>query len=214
MELKLKNPMLKSNIDGFINMDGSIFGVLNNKSKGCSLESLSFSIPIGYFTSLCDSVEICENAFDNHPTLDLTYQTLEHLPFILAMQYGDYALNNDMNKENALQITKKTLATYLMLLCMNEHMCFPTIYMLENVKEIMDTSSALGKNPDDSWMGFRIKVGVNEEIDLLSEMGNAVELNEDGYLRITFARVVELYRRMCGVDLYEYGIEDVQITYE
>ena len=212
MELKFKNPMVKSSVEKFINMEGDLFGFSNNKK--CALESMAFNIPIGFFASLCDSVEICESAFESHPTLELTYETVEHLPLILVIQHGDYVLNHDMDKDYAISITKKTLASYLMLLCMNEHMCFPTIQRLENIDEIMKSAELLNKRPDDSWMGFSIKVGVNEEIDLLHEMGNAVQLNEEGYLRISFSNIVELYKRMCGVDLYKYKLEDAEIRSE
>ena len=157
---------------------------------------------------------MAEEIFDNKYTLDLTYKTVKHLTPILGLQYFDYIYKHEMDKEKAVGIAKKTLAAYLTVLCMNEHLCFPTISKMDNINEIMDMAKASGKRPDDSWMGFTIKVGTKEEIDLIKEVGTAVKITSKGDFRIRVSHIVEIYKRMCGVDLYEYGIEDCEIVDE
>ena len=215
MELNFKNPILKSTVEGHDEMlENIVNAVRDNKRTAISFETMTFNIPLGYFVSLCEYIEMGECMFGEDTTLDLTYSTVKNLMPILGLQYFDYVWQKKADKEYAAKIAKKTLASYLLFLCMNEHMCFPTIYTLENIKAIMDTASVLGKRPDDSWMGFRIEVGTDEELDLLKEIGDAVRVNEKGSFIILVDNVVKAYKRMCGVDLYEYGIEDFELADE
>jgi hypothetical protein len=214
MELEFKNPMIKKELDDFANMNSGMMKLLRNSKCDVSLERASFGMITGYLFSLLDYIEMAEMMFDNKYTLDLTYKTVKHLTPILGLQYFDYIYKHKMDKEKAVGIAKKTLAAYLTVLCMNEHMCFPTISKMDNINEIMDMSEASGKNPDDSWMGFTIKVGTKEEIDLIKEVGTAVKITSKGDFRIRVSHIVEIYKRMCGVDLYEYGIEDYELADE
>lgn len=214
MELEFKNPMIKTELDDFANMNSGLMKLSRNNKRDGSFEKMSFEIITGYLFSLLDYIEMAEIMFDNKYTLDLTYKTVKHLTPILGLQYFDYIYKHKMDKEKAVGIAKKTLAAYLTVLCMNEHMCFPTISKMENINEIMDTAKVLGKNPDTSWMGFTIKVGTKEEIDLIKEVGTAVKITSKGDFRIRVSHIVEIYKRMCGVNLYEYGIEDYELANE
>ena len=214
MELEFKNPMIKNALDDFSNMNSDLMKLARNNKGNVSFEKMSFDIITGYLFSLLDYIEMAEVMFDNKYTLDLTYKTVKHLTPILGLQYFDYVYEHKMDKEKAVGIAKKTLAAYLTVLCMNEHMCFPTISRMENINEIMDTAKALGKNPDDSWMGFTIKVGTKEEIDFIKEVDTAVKITSKGDFRIRVSHIVEIYKRICGVNLYEYGIEDCEIADE
>ena len=64
----------------------------------------------------------------------------------------------------------------------------------------------------DSWMGFTIKVGVDKEMDLLTELGNIIRVSASGAFRVRISRLVELYKQMCGVDLREKGLDDLELT--
>ena len=61
-----------------------------------------------------------------------------------------------------------------------------------------------------SWAGFTIKVGSNGKYDLLKELGKTVKITANGALRIRVSRVAEIYKRMCGVDLHEKGLDDLE----
>ena len=214
MELEFKNPMIKKVLDDFSNMNSDMMKLARNNKSNVSFEKMSFDIITGYLFSLLDYIEMAEIVFDNKYTLDLTYKTVKHLTPILSLQYFDYVYEHKMDKEKAVGIAKKTLAAYLTVLCMNEHMCFPTVSRMENIDEIMDTAKAIKKNPDDSWMGFTIKVGTKEEIDLIREVGTAVKITSNGGFRIRVSHIAEIYKRVCGVNLYEYGIEDYELADE
>lgn len=214
MELEFKNPMIKSTLDDFANMNSDMMKFARNNNSNVSFEKMSFDIITGYLFSLLDYIEMAERMFDNKYTLDLTYKTVKHLTPVLGLQYFDYVYKHNMDKEKAVGIAKKTLAAYLTVLCMNEHMCFPAISQLDNINEIMDTAKALKKNPDDSWMGVTIKVGTKEEIDFIKEVGTAVKVTSKGAFRIRVSHIAEVYKRICGVNLYEYGIEDYELADE
>ena len=112
-----------------------------------------------------------------------------------------------------MEIANKTLAAYLMLLCMNEHMCFPTVSRLNNFDEILKgLGDDMSATPKGSWMGCTVKVGVNTAMDLLTELGNIVRVSASGAFRLRISRLVELYKQMCGVDLREKGLDDLELT--
>ena len=216
MNLIFKNPTIKTDYEYFKKTQGLSMeetSRLWTKNK-FSEERIAFSILIGYLDSICEIADECENQYESHPAIDLTYKTVKHLPLVLGHQYFSYVKTGSYTSEKALEIANKTLAAYFMLLCMNEHMCFPTISQLDNINEIMDTAKALKKNPDDSWMGVTIKVGTKEEIDFIKEVGTAVKVTSKGAFRIRVSHIAEVYKRICGVNLYEYGIEDYELADE
>ena len=145
-------------------------------------------------------------------TLDLTYDTIANLPVVLGYQYFAYVGSNSYTSEKALEIANKTLAAYMMLLCMNEHMCFPTISKHHNFDEILRSIAGVGVDliHPDTWKGYTVKVGVNKEYDLLHELGQTVKVSASGAFRIRISRLVELYKQMCGVDLREKGLDDFE----
>lgn len=213
MNLIFKNPTIKTDYEFFGKLEGKS---VEERSRICrknnvTEERMALSILIGYLSSLCKIAEECENIYESRPTLDLTYATVEHLPFILGQQYFSYVKSGSYTSEKALEIANKTLASYFMLLCMNEHMCFPVVQRLNDFDFILNE---LGKNNDEtpksSWMGCTIKTGVNSEYDILQELGQIVRITVSGTFRIRFNRLVALYRQMCGVDLREMGLDDFE----
>ena len=215
MNLIFKNPTIKTDYEYFKKTQGlsmeetSRFWTKNKFSE----ERIAFSILIGYLDSICEIADECENQYESHPTIDLTYETVKHLPLVLGHQYFSYVKSGSYTSEKTLEIANKTLAAYFMLLCMNEHMCFPTVAQLSNIDEIFKgLGSNMDATPKDSWMGCTIKVGVNKEYDLLQELGNIIRVSASGAFRLRISRLVELYKQMCGVDLREMGLDDLELT--
>ena len=215
MSLIFKNPTIKSDyemnkrIQKMSKEEASRFWKKNNFTE----ERISFSILIGYLSSVFEMADEYNYQTDEKVSLDLTYDTVASLPVILGYQYFAYVRSGSYTSEKALEIVNKTLAAYLMLLCMNEHMCFPTVSRLNNYDAIM--KSIAGDNDithQDSWMGYTVKVGVNKEYDLLQELGQVVKFSSSGVFRIRVSRLVELYKQMCGVDLCEKGLDDFEAT--
>jgi hypothetical protein len=215
MNLIFKNPTIKTDfeinekIQNMSKEEASRFWKKNNFTE----ERISFSIMIGYLSSVCEMADEYNDQTDEKVSLDLTYDTVANLPVILGYQYFAYVRSGSYTSEKALEIVNKTLAAYLMLLCMNEHMCFPTVSRLNNYDAIM--KSIAGDNDlthQDSWMGYTVKVGVNKEYDLLQELGQVVKVSSSGVFRIRISRLVELYKQMCGVDLREKGLDDFEAT--
>lgn len=215
MNLIFKNPTIKTDfeinekIQNMSKGEASRFWKKNNFTD----ERIIFSIMIGYLSSVCEMADEYNDQTDENVSLDLTYDTVANLPAVLGYQYFAYVRSGSFTSEKALEIANKTLAAYLMILCMNEHMCFPTVSRLNNYDAIM--KSIAGDNDlthQDSWMGYTIKVGVNKEYDLLQELGQIVKVSASGVFRIRISRLVELYKQMCGVDLREKGLDDFEAT--
>jgi hypothetical protein len=53
-------------------------------------------------------------------------------------------------------------------------------------------------------------VGDKKKYDLLPEMSRVVKVTANGTLRIRISHVVEIYKRMCGIDLREKGMDDLE----
>lgn len=215
MNLIFKNPTIKTDfeinekIQNMSKGEASRFWKKNNFTD----ERIIFSIMIGYLSSVCEMADEYNDQTDENVSLDLTYDTVANLPAVLGYQYFAYVRSGSFTSEKALEIANKTLAAYLMILCMNEHMCFPTVSRLNNYDAIM--KSIAGDNDlthQDSWMGYTIKVGVNKEYDLLQELGQVVKVRASGVFRVRISRLVELYKQMCGVDLREKGLDDFEET--
>ena len=214
MKLIFKNPTIKTDYEyhkktqGLSMEEQSRLWSKNNFSE----ERMVFSILIGYLDSFCEIADECENQYESHPTLDLTYDTVEYFPLVLGHQYFAYVKSGSYTSEKALEIANKTLAAYFMLLCMNEHMCFPTVEKLSIFDSILNNNSDADIARNNYWMGFSVKVGVNKEYDLLGELGTAIRMTSSGVFRVRISRLVELYKQMCGVDLREKGLDDFEMS--
>lgn len=211
MKLVFKNPTLEAEYrlsrktEGLTKQQTSLFW----EKQKLSEEQMAFTIPLGFLSSLCEIVDEYEDTYDSRPTLDLTYDTVKHLPLFLAQQYFAYVASGSFTSEKAIEILNKTLAAYLMLLCVNEHACVPDIKRRKDFNWIFadgDTDETHAY----SWAGFTIKVGVNGKYDLLQELDKTVKITANGVLRIRVSRIVEIYKRMCGVDLRENGLDDFE----
>ena len=168
-----------------------------------------FSIPIGYVDSLFEIVEEFEGKLESHPTLDLTYDTVQHLPVFLAQQYFAYVGSRSFTQDKAIEILIKTFAAYLTLLCINEHGYIPDVQRRKDMEWIYNNIEP-NETHVYSWSGHTIKVGDKNKYDLLPEMSRVVKVTANETLRIRISRVVEIYKRMCGVNLREKGMDDLE----
>ena len=211
MNLKFKNSTLKADfalsqrVSGLTHEQASQFWSKNNYSE----EKMAMCMPLGYVGSLFEIVEEFEDKLEDHATLDLTYDTIQHLPVFLAQQYFAYVGSGSFTQDKAVEILIKTFAAYLMLLCINEHGCAPDVQRRRDMEWIYNNIE-----PDEthlySWSGHTIKVGDKKKYDLLPEMSRVVKVTANGTLRIRISRAVEIYKRMCGVDLREKGMDDLE----
>jgi hypothetical protein len=211
MNLIFKNPTLEADfalsqrVNGMTNEGASQFWTKNKYSE----EKMVLSIPIGYVDSLFEIVEEFEGKLESHPTLDLTYDTVQYLPVFLAQQYFAYVGSRSFTQDKAIEILIKTFAAYLTLLCINEHGYIPDVQRRKDMEWIYNNIE-----PDEthvySWSGHTIKVGDKNKYDLLPEMSRVVKVTANEMLRIRISRVVEIYKRMCGVNLCEKGMDDLE----
>lgn len=217
MQLIFMNPMLKAAYDTakvIENLSPEETGKFYRMKRLGENEQI-FQIAMGYVTSLFDILKFYENNQEVEATLDLTYDTLKHLPAVLGMECMSYLYSGSYSKEKVLEIGRKTLAAYLMCLCMNTHMCMPSMQRMQDFHTIMDNLGADLQNTDAaSWMGHTIKVGTNKQIDLLGEVETAIKITPSGVFRVRISRVVEAYRQMCGIDLREMGLDNFECKYE
>ena len=168
-------------------------------------------MPLGYVSSLFEIVEEFESKLEGCPTLDLTYETIQYLPIMLAQQYFAYVGSGSFTQDKAEEILNKTFAAYMMILCVNEHGCAPEVQRRKDMDWILNTIEP-NETHIHSWSGVTIKVGTQKKYDMLCEMGKVVRVLSNNALRIRVSRVVEIYKRMCGVDLREKGLEDWELT--
>ena len=87
MKFAFKNSVLKSEYE----FNKKMAGMTNEQSsqiwkKSHTSESkMAFAMPCGYVSSLGEIVEQYEDRYEDHPTLDLTYDTLKHLTLFLCL---------------------------------------------------------------------------------------------------------------------------------
>ena len=211
MILKFKNSKLKAEYRCAEQTLGmTIEGRSNSWQKNnYSEEKMAFTIPSGYISSLCEVVDDFKDMHEPHVTLDLTYDTVEHLPLMLAQQYFAYVQSGSYTSDKALEIAYKTFASYLMFLCINEHGYIPEVQRRKDMEWIFNNIDS-DETHVYSWSGYTIKVGDKKKYDLLPEMDKVVKITANGTFRIRISRVVEIYKRMCGVDLREKGMNDFE----
>jgi hypothetical protein len=211
MQLEFKNPKLKKEYEFNEKLNGLTKeqGAQVWKKNKTTESQMVLSMLCGYVSSLCEIVEEFEGQIEGNPTLDLTYGTVQNLPRYLGQQYFAYVASGSFSPKKAMEILKKTMASYLMLLCMNEHNC---MYEAQRYTNFDSMLNKLDENQTDeySWMGFVLRVGVNDKYDLLLETENAATITAKGVLRIRVSHICEIYKRMCGVDLKEKGLDDME----
>lgn len=209
MELNFKNPTIKKEYEfekmtkGLsVKETSNLWNMLN-----ISEDRIAFLMTIGYLASFDEIADEYAEQQNNGISIDLTYDTVKNIPKILGYQYFAYTISGTCTKDKALEVIKKTLAAYLMLLCMNEHMCS---YAVERLNDFENIIRKVDTDPDlaHSWSGLTIKVGPRMQYDMLPEVENAVKVTATGSFRMRFSHVVEIYKRMCGVDLREKGLDD------
>lgn len=211
MQLEFKNPKLKKEYEFNEKLNGLTKeqGAQVWKKNKTTESQMVFSMPCGYVSSLFEIVDEFKGKLKGNPTLDLTYDTVQNLPCYLGQQYFAYVGSGSYTPKVAMEILKKTMASYLMLLCMNEHNCMYEAKRCTNFDSMLDK---LIENQTDeySWMGFALLVGPNDKYDLLLETENVATITAKGSIRIRISHIAEIYKRMCGVDLKEKGLDDME----
>ena len=201
MNYRIKSKLIKEamifNASNNLN-DLSVVEASNvNKKENATVFQMILQIPIGYIISL-DEVA---NDRDVKLDLDLTYGTVRNLPAVLAYGFNAW---KDSDRNERIDITAKSLAAYLMLLCENEHSCGI---------EITKPPFVSAETTDFGWTGYIIKTGTKKQIDLLQIAKRAVSC-VDSCLTIENKEIEKAYKEMTGVDLSEYGFDGIQACFE
>ena len=196
INLEIKNPVIKYFNDLYHEMETQIPDAIEVTEKESLLKNSGFEALFTSF-SLLNEVDYWSIYYLNTIPLDLTYKTVNHLASAIGRLYRYYIYYRRMETEQALRSVKTSLAGYLMLLCMNEHNCIPSIYRLGSDESLLNT-----------WAGYTLKVGTKEELDLISVADNAVRITGKGNPELVTDDIVEAYKRMCDVDLNDYKIGD------
>ena len=168
-----------------------------------SLKETIMHIFYGYYQSLSDLVENSEYKMK----LDLTYDTVGGLLTavvyeMLAGKPSGYSLNE------TIEIAEKTIASYLMLLAMNEHNALLNI--IRSI-EYQNESFDIGIR----W-ATALKVLIANAVsqfDFLEAIHGKVKMR-NGEIRINPRQIADKYKNLTGVDLYSYeGFDECLFTF-
>lgn len=167
------------------------------KSNNVPKERMYFQILIGYVSSLG---EIANDKIVNLD-LDLRYNTVKNLPMVIAYGFNGWA---NCSTDERIDISAKSLAAYLMLLCVNEHNCgieitTPAIYTTEIFNH--------------GWSGAYVSTGTKQKKDLLKIAKESVKF-ESNTLTIDTEKLIAAYKEMTGVDLSKYGLDGVEVSFQ
>ena len=143
--------------------------------------------------------------------LDLTYGTVDRLPFALAPLYRDRLGEGEGRavEQNAAVTTAKHLASYLFALAVNEHDC-PI-----KVTRVGGPMMKPDPNAEPAWVRntVRIQIGTDRRRDFLPVVLDATGLDyfpgEKPHLHIESAPIRRVYRVVTGVDLESYGYPEM-----
>ena len=152
----------------------------------------------GYLSSLIEVAEYPEVNLK----LDLTYETVENLPNAIAYEFL-VGMNSGYSLAENIEIAEKTIATYLTLLAMNEHQLTYTVR-----DEEFDP-----KNPGKNFTG--ISVIVNKmfiQCNFLEAAHGCLKYKANE-ITVLVSNVCKAYKNLTGVDLKEFGLDDLQGTF-
>jgi hypothetical protein len=167
------------------------------RKTNASTEQMVIQILIGYVTSLEDIA----NDKDVKLSLDLTYGTVNNLPLVVAYGFNAWA---DCTTQERIDITAKSLAAYLMLMCVNEHNC-----ELEITRPALYTADSWAFG----WTGNVVSTGIKKKIDLLNIAKKSVK-NSAGVLTIEDKEIVDTYKEMTDINLSTYGFEGIEVSFK
>lgn len=170
--------------------------------ENATAEEMGMSILWGYVSSLCEvSKDLAVNA-----ELDLTYSTM--LNFMKAVGGVFASVSNPLagNAEKTIaEIIEKTIASYLMLLAINDDKA--NIFFSRDI----GTSAAELYSPV-KWSGIKIEIGnMLWKSDFLDAIhGTAtVKGNE---LIVRTDKIVRAYQQLTGKNLADFGMEDMTVS--
>lgn len=185
----------------------SVAQMLEKASKKMTTEmSLEEKTQVMIGAYVKDVLECSEEV--GHP-LDLTYETVDKLPFALAAIYQGGLGSGEEEEQRAAISTAKHLAAYLFALAMNEHNC--TLSSKRVRLPMMQPDS----KEEPAWVNntVRIQTGVKRPLDFFPAVLDATGLEyfpgKKPNLRIESAPVRRVYRSAIGVDLEDYGYPEM-----
>ncbi|MBQ9045132.1 MAG: hypothetical protein IJ112_04220 [Oscillospiraceae bacterium] len=155
-----------------------------------------------------DVLEYSEEA--GYP-LDLTYGTIDKLPFALAPLYRDRLGEGEGEaaEQKAAVATAKHLAAYLFALAMNEHNC------VLSAKRVRLPMLQPDPKAEPAWVNnsVRIQTGMKRQMDFLPVVLDATGLDyfhgEKPHLHIEPGPIRRAYRSAIGVDLEDHGYPEM-----
>lgn len=153
---------------------------------------------VGYLSSL---IEISEHPRINLK-LDLTYETVGNLPVVIAQQFM-ISKNSGYSLEECTEIAHKTIATYLTLLATNQHGLTIT------GKQTRLDPYNLGKN----FSGISISVNkLFMQCDFLDSTSGSVKYRPNE-VTVFISTLCKAYKILTGVNLREYGMDDLEASF-
>ena len=213
MELDIKSDYLLERLNKCAEIDKkeSLLKDDENKwEKLCSeysQEELGFDTLFGYIVSLFSAAD------RNNIALNLTYESLRHLPAALNALFRDQKqiYSDNMNKE----IIGKTIGAYFNLLCANETGCSIEIEKVPDRKDRDIDDAMRAFLMERTWVGCRILTGTLKRVDFrgagLDCLNFAPFEVEDGAF-VDMTPIIDLYKEATGVDLNDYDIANVIIS--
>lgn len=165
-------------------------------------EEMGMSILWGYVSSLCEvSKDLAVNA-----ELDLTYSTM--LNFMKAVGGVFASVSNPLagNTEKTIaEIIEKTIASYLMLLAINDDKA--NIFFSRDI----GTSAAELYSPV-KWSGIKIEIGnMLWKSDFLDAIHGAATV-KGNELIVRTDKIVRAYQQLTGKNLADFGMEDMTVS--
>ena len=199
-EIIFKNPKIEEMID-----ENRRFMELSDAEqqhfmKTAAIKQVGETFIGGYWTSFFDAMFLLEQKY----WMDMTYETLENLPYVLNSLYK-LQTEGYSHSEN-MEILAKTVAAYLYGLAMNEHGC--RLIISEPSALLMNDPS----NQPPLWADMiSIRTGISRELDFLEP---ALQALQRGKNTIALSPVIKAYKRATGVDLAQYNLKDILISEE
>ena len=148
------------------------------------------------------ALELIQTAASKGYILDMTYNTVDVLDEALRSIFNK--MQNVYTEEAIANIIGRSMASYLILLAVNEENC-PCEYQ-DKYSSIM-TEDALDEILDITFSGVAVKTGTAEKAEFLPAALRSIRTKEFDYsdLYINTLPIARAYERATGLELGDYG---------